>query len=414
LKSAAAILSRKLLKPRLLIFINRLVVGGISNDVVSLAYNLKNEFDIMILYGEKGEGEEEAMYLLKKYPGLSIKKIHYLRKKINPLNELIAFFQIRKTIREFNCDIIHTHGSKSGVLGRIAAYLSGVPCIVHTFHGHLFHSYYNTLVSKFIVLLERWLASFTSKIIATGKQQWEELVNIYKIARPDKISIIDLGIDSNAFLCNNRDLKESFRIKYALANDTVAVGIIARITEIKNFHLFTEVVERVLQVTTIPVKFFVVGDGILKKQVQHKLNIKNIRWCNTKDFNGGSSVIFTSWVPEVANVINGLDIVILTSNNEGTGLSLVEAQLCGKPVIATNVGGVRDTLIDGETGFFVEPGNVDEFAAKLNMLIQNKTLRNTMGKNASAFAERHFSKEAEVKRTKQLYNQLLSKKGRFQ
>ncbi len=400
------------MKPRLLIFINRLVIGGISNDVVSLAYYLKNEFDILILYGEKDQGEEEAMFLLEKYPGLSTKKIKHLRKSINPLNDLIAFFEICKVIRDFKCDIVHTHGAKSGVLVRIAAYLTGVSCIVHTFHGHLFHSYYNTFVSKFIIVLERWLTTFTTQIIATSKQQWEDLVNTYKIAPADKILIIDLGVDKNSFLDNEKNIQKSFREKYALTEDIIAIGIIARITEIKNFHLFTEVVQQVLKTTSVPVKFFVVGDGILKKQVQQKLNDKDIKWCNAKDFNVRSAVIFTSWVAQVANVINGLDIVMLTSNNEGTGLSLVEAQLCGKPVVATNVGGVRDTLINGETGFFVEPGNTNEFAEKLNLLIQNKSLREEMGKNAAVFAEKHFSQEAEVNSIKQLYYRLLSKKSK--
>ena len=117
-------------------------MGGISNDIIPLAWYLKNDFDILVVYGEKETGEIEADFLLSQYPGINLKKIDAFKKSINPFNDITAYWQIRKIIKSFGCDIMHTHGAKSGFLGKLAAYHENVHCIVHTFHGHHFHSYY--------------------------------------------------------------------------------------------------------------------------------------------------------------------------------------------------------------------------------------------------------------------------------
>lgn len=393
------------MKPRLLIFTNRLIVGGISNDIIPLAWYLKNDFDILIIYGEKEKGEIEADFLLNQYPGLNVKKISAFKKTINPFKDITAYRQIRKTIRSFGCDIMHTHGAKSGFLGKLAAYHEGVQCIVHTFHGHHFHSYYNSFFSKAIIRLHRRMARLSSAIVAISKQQWHDLVLKYKIASADKIKIIRLGLDPNQFKPNIAGV-ESFRQKYKL-NNVIAIGLIARITKIKNFDLFIEVVSKTMRVANRPVKFFVIGDGVLKKNIQIKLSQHNISWCNADNYNDDSNVVFTSWIQHIADIMHTLDIVMLTSNNEGSGLSLIEAQFCGKPVVTTDVGGIQDSVINNKTGFLTDAGNADAMVEKLKLLIEDDGLRKTMGENAAIFAAENFSKQAEVENYKQLYKQLL-------
>ena len=319
------------MKPHLLIFTNRLVVGGISNDIIPLAWYLKNNFEILILCGEKEKGEIEVDFLLQQYPGLNVKKIKAFQKTINPLKDLTAYWQIRKAIRSFGADIMHTHGAKSGFLGKLAAYHEGVHCIVHTFHGHHFHSYYNSILSKAIISLHRRMAKLSTVVLAISKQQWNDLVIKYKITSADKTKIIRLGLDVNQFEANAVNIN-TLRQRYNL-NDTIAIGLVARITKIKNFDLFVEVISKTIQLVNRPVKFFVIGDGTLKKNIQIKLSQYNISWCNAHDYKENSIVVFTSWVQRIADIMHALDIVMLTSNNEGSGLSLVEAQFCGKPVV---------------------------------------------------------------------------------
>jgi len=385
------------------------VIGGISNDVISLAYYLKDDFDIKILYGDKEKGEKEATYLLEQYPGVVTKKIHSLKKNINLVNDARAYHAIYSEIKKFNCHIVHTHGSKSGFLGRLAAYRNNVPCIIHTFHGHVFHSYYNSVFSKWIVKFERLIGRLTTHVIAISEQQGKELLHTYKIIPEKKLSVISLGIDKKHFSEYDTYPAESLRKKFTLTANTVIIGILGRIVAVKNFDLFIDVAEKVLSSVHKPIKFFIIGDGDLKEKVQRNLNMRNLKWSDSNNYKTDSQIIFTSWIPSVATAINDLDIIMLTSSNEGTPLSLIEAQFCGKPVIATDAGGVRDTFINNETGFLIPPGNADEFASKLSLLIEDDAMRDCMGKKAANFAAMHFAKNTEVEKVKQLYSNCVLK-----
>ena len=180
-------------KPRLLIILNRFVIGGQAVDTIPLAWYLKDVFDILIIYGEKEIDEIEPTFLLEKYKGLQLKKIRHLRRSINPLTDLIAFFRVLGAINTFRADIVHTHGAKSGFIGRLSAWLSGVPVIIHTFHGHFFHSYFSKAVSRSIAIVERAVGKITTSAIALSTNQKNELVEVYKILPASKINIVPLG-----------------------------------------------------------------------------------------------------------------------------------------------------------------------------------------------------------------------------
>jgi glycosyltransferase involved in cell wall biosynthesis len=391
-------------RKKLLIILNRLVVGGIATDVISTAYYLQNEFDILILYGMPARGEAEALFLKEKYPHLQLKQLKYFKRSVHPLNDWFACKEIYKEVLHFSPHVIHTHAAKAGLLGRLAGHKAKVPCIVHTFHGHLFHSYFHPLLSKALVYMERYLSRISSAIIAISHKQWEDLALRYKIANPSQIKLLPLGIDTN-MSAHLPASKISFREKYHIPATTVCIGIIARITPIKNFPLFAEVVRLILQKPlSVAVQFVVIGDGNYKKQVQHILTQKQITWSEQAASSLQGTVLFTSWVQNVYAALEGLDIVILTSHNEGTALSLAEAQLYGKPIVATNVGGVCDIVKDAETGFLIPPNNAKLFAEKLFLLIENENLRKAMGKKAATFAKQNFSKEKEVLALANLYN----------
>ncbi len=397
-----------MLNPRVLIIINRLVIGGQALDTVPLAYYLKDDFNVLVLYGEKEPDEEEALFLLKQYPNLAIKKIPGFRRSVNPFIDVVAFIKIFREIKHFNCSLIHTHGSKSGLLGRLAAKLAGVPSIVHTFHGHLFHSYYGNFISKLLVKIEKWLGCITTKIVAVSEWQKYELTEIYKVVSEDKVTVIHLGVDAAVFNPSPVCERERFRKKFQLNTQTVALGIIGRMVAIKNYELFVRIIIKLNLETKKELRFFIIGDGNVKNDVQQTLTKANIKWCTSCSFDPFALVVFTSWIANISEAINGLDIVVLTSSNEGTPLSLIEAQICGKPVVAANVGGVRNTFKNNETGFLIDGNDEKNYTEKLQVLIDDKEKRISMGREAAVFATQKFSKQQEITAFKKLYKNCLS------
>lgn len=397
-------------KPRLLIILNRFVIGGQAVDTLPLAHFLQKHFDVLILYGEKEQDEIEPFFLLELYPGVKIKKITRLKRSINPFTDVFGFIKILNTIIKYKPDIIHTHGAKSGLLGRLAAFISGVPVIIHTFHGHLFHSYYNRSISRLIALIERSLGRITTGFIALSSSQFNELVNGFKIAPASKMKIIPLGVGyANGGV--NEVLRAGFRDRYGIKHNEVAIGIVGRIVPVKNHLFFLAVIQKILNSNSDnkPV-FLIIGDGELRNNLEDYLTQNNIGFSNNVATEV-CRVVFTSWITNIEEVMSGLDIVTLTSLNEGTPLSIIEAQSFGKPVVATDVGGVKDTMIDEVTGFYVDKEDVPGFTARLELLMNDADKRRTMGLLGRQFVQERFSKQKEVEATKDFYFSLLKRKG---
>ena len=395
--------------PRLLIILNRFVIGGPAMDTLPLAWHLKSDFEILVIYGEKEKDEMEATFLLKQYQGLAMQKIKWLKRSINPVVDVAAFFKILWTIARFKPDIVHTHGAKSGLFGRVAAYFCRVPVIVHTFHGHLFHSYFSSKISSLIKTLERTLSKITAGFIILSPSQLIDLVNVFKILPLEKCRIIPLGMEVPQ-VGDGDEKRNQFRERYGLKKDDIAIGIVGRIVPIKNHQFFVQAVQKLLlqKAGQLPA-FFIIGDGALKVQVEYQLQALSIPFSNDV-ITADTRVVFTSWLSDLYEVMHGLDIIALTSLNEGTPLSLIEAQAFCKPVVATNVGGVKDTMIDSETGFYVDKNDINMFCTQIQLLINNSELRSKMGIAGRHFVEQKFSKNREVELTRDFYISLLAKK----
>jgi len=397
-------------KPRLLIILNRLVIGGQAADTIPLAWHLQKDFEILILYGEKEKDEIEAGFLLHKYPGILIKKNKYLRRRLNLFIDLTAFFYVLITVIKYKPHIVHTHGAKPGFAGRVAAWIYNVPVIIHTFHGHVFHSYFSKRISHLMAAAERALAKITACAIALSESQKNELVNQYKILPASKITVIQLGFAFDENL-DHSALRQNFRKKYNLQQNNIAIGIVGRIVAVKNHSFFVKVIHHLLTsgVKNLPA-FFIIGDGDLRVHAEEELHQKNISF-SAEEINSETRVVFTSWLTDISEVMNGLDIVVLTSLNEGTPLSIIEAQFFKKPVVATNVGGVKDSMEDGITGFLVEKNDIITFFKKLTLLINDEDMRARMGREGNKFASAKFSKQKEITVIKDLYFSLLRQKG---
>lgn len=395
---------------RVIIFLNRLIIGGTALDTIQLANALSDEHEVFLVVGEKLNDEYDAFFLAGDLKNVKVIALHDMRRSIYIFRDIVAFFKIRKLIKKIKPDVVHTNGAKPGFLCRVAAKVCGVRIILHTYHGHVFHSYFNSFVSRIIILLERALASITTKIIALSPLQKKELTEVYKIADHKKIEVIPMSIDTSKFNGSLATKREKFRSEYLINEEEIAIGIVGRIVPVKNHHLFLEVSSEVLLRTNKKVRFFIVGDGILRQELEEKLLAEDISFTHFPANPVKCAITFTSWILNVEEVMAGLDIVVLTSLNEGTPISLMEAQAAGKPVVSTNVGAVEELVLHEKTGFITSRNEKEDFVDALLKLIESDQLRREMGKEGYRFIHEHFNKKDQLESIKKLYRELLAQK----
>lgn len=396
-------------KPRLLIVLNRLSIGGPASNTLALAHVMSKEFDILLIAGKPVHGEESAEYLLAQYTGFKVQVLSSIKRAVLPFDDYHAYRQIKKIITEFQPQIIHTHGSKPGVLARIAAWRCNVPVIVHTYHGHVFHSYFNSFVSGVIVRIERWLAKHSTFIIAINERLKNELGEIYKVASPQKIVLNRLGIETEKFSDTDGIKRNRFRKQFQLNADVFAIGIIGRLVPVKQHSLFIQLAQQLLQSNTISksLKFFIVGDGDEKPKLKQLLQQKGITYTETgSNFNSNASFIFTSWQKEMDVVLAGLDLVVLTSLNEGTPVSIMEAMAAGRPVVAANVGGIAELFQNNTNGLLFN--SRQEMVEEVQRIINNPSFQTFLSTNAQSFAQAHLSLENQFFELKSAYLHQLS------
>jgi glycosyltransferase involved in cell wall biosynthesis len=389
---------------------NRLIVGGPSHNVTLLTAYLSPEFETKLLVGKKDPAEKDATYIADQL-GLVPVEIKEMRRSILPFYDIIAYFRIKKIIQEYKPDIVHTHASKSGAVGRLAARSCRVPLIVHTFHGHVFHSYFSPFMSKAIVRFERFFAKRTDAIIAISDSQKHELTEVYKIAPPEKVFTVPLGFNLDKYGIDQDKKKVIFQNKYGFENDEIIVGIIGRLVPVKNHEMFLEMAAIVKSKTNRNVRFAIIGDGESRAGIEKKAEELGLSYSyyitNPKQ---KTDVMVTSWETEIDQALAGLDIVVLTSHNEGTPVSLIEAQSACIPVVSTNVGGVEDIVIHGETGFITEVNEVNLFAEYVVQLLEDKSLRERMGKSGYENVVKRYSKQRLINDMRNLYLSFLEKK----
>jgi len=379
--------------PKILRIINRFNLGGPAYNAAYLTKYLAPEFETLLIGGIKDDLEESSEFILKNL-GVEYKTIPEMKRSIHLLNDLSVYNKIKNVIRKFNPDIVHTHAAKAGALGRWAAYSCNVPVIVHTFHGHVFHSYFGSFKTSLYKAIERNLAKKTSAIIAVSEKQKAELVNEHKIVSTEKVHVIPLGFDLNRFQENQDEKRKIFRTKYKLT-DEIAIGIVGRLVPVKNHSLFLEAIKFVKEKSQRKIKAFIVGDGSERENLEIK----------TKQLGLNNVVIFTSWEKEVDKIYPGLDIVCLTSFNEGTPVSLIEAQAANKPIVSTNVGGIENVVIPNKTALLSGVSEKEKYCDNLFSLIDNDLLRTELGYEGWNFVKNKFGYERLVSEVKNLYYQ---------
>jgi len=380
---------------RILRIIARLNIGGPARNAVLLAEGIS---DTVLVCGEVAGREGDMMYLARE-KGIEPVIVKELGRELSPADDFRAFWKIYKLICTEKPDIIHTHTAKAGALGRLAGILynfrlNGKVRLVHTFHGHVLHSYFGRVKTCFFIWIEKILALSTDTIISISGTLKKELVGSFRIAPEQKISVVELGFELDKLL--KLPLKEE--------SDCINIGIVGRLVPVKNHKMVLDCAHRVnSDVRSNDIRLVVVGDGELRGELENyvrKLRIEDI-------------VEFRGWVKDVAEIYRDLDILVLTSLNEGTPVSIIEAMAAARPVVATDVGGVRDVVQDGKSGYLVEPGDDEGFREKLLDLIKDTKIRKAFGQYGREFVKNRFSKERLIKDMDRLYDILINNKTKL-
>ena len=406
--------------------IARLNVGGPAKHVVWLTSGLNDAgFETLLVTGKVPEGEEDMGYFAAEC-GVTPRYFQEMSREISLKDAITVWKLFRLFLRE-RPDIVHTHTAKAGTVGRTAGFLYrwltpgtlvGKPreCkFVHTYHGHVFHSYYGRNRTRLFLMIERLLARMiTDRLIVISKQQSLEIGEKFRVGRRGQIKVIPLGLDLGLF-AEHAERRAKFRHELCIPDHTILIGIVGRLTEIKNHEMFLNVAARLK--ATDPacrrqgeVRFIIIGDGGLRETLEAQSQALGL----DKD------VIFVGGRRDPEYFYPALDVVALTSRNEGTPLTLIEAMANARPVVATNVGGVIDLLGDVvedgpyqvcRRGIAVPPGDEEAFVAALSRIIRDRSLRQELGERGLEFVEVNYSKERLFEDIKNLYEELSHKKA---
>jgi len=375
-------------KIRVLRIVTRMNVGGPALQIFGISTHLNtNQFNQLLVTGYCDENEIDFFDLHE--TSIAVLRIPAFGRSVGFLSDLRAFIAIWKIIRRFKPHIIHTHTAKAGVLGRAASMITfSRHKRVHTFHGHLLHGYFSSFVTKMVILVERFFAKHTDILISVGRRVRDDLLKV-RIGEESKFRIVPPGLELQPSITRNEA-----RMKLGLREDAVYFAWIGRLVAIKDPLRLISIAE-ICKKSDLPIRFCVAGDGPFFKELS-KAALED-----------GLPIDFLGWQPDIENVLVASDVVILTSINEGTPLSLIQAQMAGKPVIATNVGSVSEVVqnqVSGYVGQFTD----EEFAMLIEKLCKENSLRDEMGQKGHEFALRNFSVERLTNDHEEIYRELVT------
>jgi glycosyltransferase involved in cell wall biosynthesis len=378
---------------------NRLVVGGPLTHVSELSLKLPAEYETLLVAGKAEPHERDVSNQLRDN-GLKIRVIPSLRRSPGLFRDIIAFLKICALIREFRPQVIHSHGAKSGFLARLAGRIMKVPVIVHTYHGHTFHSYFRRWKGWFYLALERFANQKADALIVLSPGQKDEICEHYRVCESSKTHVIPLGFVVNSFIQGRDDRRQEFRQRFDIAPDEPLVGWIGRMVAVKDPLLFVDAVSEA-QKSGQFFRAVMVGDGPLKSEVENRITFLGLQ----------GQILLTSWVTPAELAVSGLDILMLTSFNEGTPLSILEAQACSIPIISVDAGGASESFLPGESGLLVDSRDPGVLASAIVGLLKDADQRVTMGEKGREFVSSRFRTERLVNDVNALYLELLRRKG---
>ena len=331
--------------------------------------------------------------------GVTFGRIPELVRPLSPWNDWIAFCKIYRYLRRERPDVVHTHTSKAGTLGRVAAILAGTPAVFHTFHGSVFDGYFSPAKTRLFLTIERVLARFTDRVITVSDSLRKQLNEVYRIAPLEKIEVVRLGFDLTALAGIAQTPRRGAGQK---DRETPVVGWVGRFTEIKDPLLFVELASA-LKASGVHAKFMMVGDGPLRGSVAQAVASAGL----------SSDFVLAGWQRDMPQIYSGIDLMVSTSVNEGTPVTIIEGMASGCPFVAPAVGGLVDLTAgspeNGEdlktyaNGILVSRRDAVTLQRAVSLLLSDAALRTRMGRIGHEFALRNFGEDRLVRETELLY-----------
>jgi glycosyltransferase involved in cell wall biosynthesis len=380
-------------RPGVLRIITRLNIGGPAQQAILMTSDLATRgFRTHLVHGASGE-REGSYDVADRVPHTFVPT---LRRDVSPVDDAKALREVRRLVRRYRPSVVHTHMAKAGAFGRLLAKRARVPVIVHTFHGHVVEGYFGDPASRGILLAERGLARISDALIAVSNAVRDELLDL-GIGRRGQWHVIPLGLDLSPFDDPSPDVAES-RQSLGLPPDGPVVGIVGRLAPIKDHQTFLRAAAAVAT-RDANVHFAIAGDGPLRAG----LEVDSLRML-------GERVHLLGWVRSLPELYAALDVVVLTSRNEGTPVALIEAGAAGKPVVATRVGGVPDVVHEGENGLLATPDDSAAVAAAIESILQAPALAKALGEKGRE-RSKAFGRERLADDLAALYHELLWRKA---
>ncbi len=386
-------MSEQPVKKKVLNIQSRICIGGPAIQIELLAKHLdRNKFEPIFLGGAIEKDESSRLEDISNL-GVKIDIIKSMHRRSHPLNDLLSVFQVYRYIKKEKPDIVHTHTAKAGAVGRVAAFLARTPVVIHTFHGHSFANYFSRLTTAVFIHIERLLSRITTRIIAISTLQKEDLTSIYKIAAADKVEIINIGIDVNFFAQHSKS--HNLRETLGLADTDKLIGTVGRLVPIKNIELLIKSFA-VIREQNQNVHLCIGGDGPERENLQQLVSELGLNDC----------IHFLGWVHDVKEFYAGIDVYAISSLNEGTPVTILEAMASRVPVVATAVGGVPDLIRNRENGLLCDSNNVDGMARAIGTVFENADLAKKLCDSAFEFVRQNYSQEKFISMTEELYLRL--------
>jgi glycosyltransferase involved in cell wall biosynthesis len=381
--------------------IGRMSGGGPPHQAAYLHKSLRSSFDTVLVIGTVEKDEQDMRYLLADSP--NVVEIPSMSRSLNAWSDFVSLYAITRLLVRERPDVVHTHTPKAGLLGRMAAFLAHVPVRVHTYHGHGFSGYLGKVGSRAVVTVERILNRLTTHVIAISESQAHEITEKFRVVSADKVTVIRNGIDLSRFSDADKMRAESRR-RLGVEDGELLVVWAGRFTPIKDVPLLLKVVEMAGRLPKV--KFMVLGEGPMREAIMDAAR----RFSNLQ---------FGGWREDMKPIWAAADVCLLTSKNEGTPMSLIEAMAVGRPFVATAVGGIPDLAVQPHTpatpgcrralNGFLTSRDAEAIVWCIETLALESDLRKCMGEHGRRFALANFSQDRLSREIVELYESLLAK-----
>jgi len=380
--------------------ITRLDRGGSAENTLLTCLGLADKYELMLVHGLSLESQMTALEKesvdrgIEKAENAGVKVISMpsLVRRIDPVQDLRAFFSLWRLMIREKPAIVHTHSSKAGLLGRWAAKLACVPIIVHTPHGHVFYGHFGPLASKLFLLLEKVTAPITDRMVALTEAERNDYIE-FSVSSPHKIVTIHSGVEIERYKTAKVNAREK-KTSLGLNPQALIVGAVGWLLPIKGPLYLLKAMVQIWQSIPEPELIFV-GKGELEDELRKEALKMGV----------ADKVVFLGWRGDIPEIMQILDVLVLPSLNEGMGRVLVEAMAAGKPIVASRVGGIIDLVKNTKNGLLVEPGDVNGLSLAIRELLMDKKMRVEMGQRGRTMAH-DFSVENMVEKIDALYSQL--------